>query len=271
MGTGSLLLSKLSNTVWSIRPEMLNTFENVLNFKFNEMEKLALVDSKPNIESGLVVTHGSKAIISISGMLMDNCSWLDSMCGMVSYGDIEQAVSECTATKGIDHIIMLWDSPGGMASGCSRATKVIRAAREQKRVTSLVIGQCCSAAYYLASGADEIYADDPIRTVGHIGCYMLHVDQSERDQKEGLKFTYIKAGKYKTDGNSHEPLTKSAMDHLQESVNTCYEGFINDVAINRNLSVDAVRAVAEGKWYDAVKAPKEILDGFATLNEILTW
>jgi len=61
------------------------------------------------------------------------------------------------------------------------------------------------------------------------------------------------------------------MDHLQELVNTCYEGFINDVAINRNLSVDAVRAVAEGKWYDAVKAPKEILDGFATLNEILTW
>jgi len=275
METGSLLLSKLSNTVWAIRPEMLPIFENVLNMKFNEMEKLsaAVVAKKPQdeIRSDLVTIYGSKAIISVSGILMDNCSWLDAMCGMTSYGMIEQAVDECANASGIDHIITLWDSPGGMASGCNRATNVFRAARDKKRCTSLVTGQCCSAAYYLASGSDEVYADDPIRMVGHIGCYMLHVDQSKKDEKDGYKFTYIKAGEFKTDGNSHEPLSKSAMEQLQESVNTCYENFINDVAINRRLSVDQIRGVANGKWYDAVKAPKEILDGFATLGEILTW
>lgn len=70
-------------------------------------------------------------------------------------------------------------------------------------------GMAASAAYYLASQADEIVVSNS-SGAGSVGVYVAHIDASEYEKNIGIKTTLISAGKYKTEGNPFEPLTEEA-------------------------------------------------------------
>lgn len=272
METGkSFLLQKINTSIWFVRPEILQVLQGVLNTKFNEGLKIgSFLDVAPKaaIEGSEKITDG-KMVIPISGVMLNKAGGLDALCGVYGYNMLKGSLQAAWDNDDVNHVILDWDSPGGMSCGCSEMANEVRTLATKKRVTSICTGQMCSAAYYIGSAADEIYASDPMCIIGSIGCYMLHCDQSSKDAQDGLKFTYVKAGKYKTLGNEHEPLDDGSKSILQDMVNNAYDMFLSDVATNRNTSVDAIKNLAEGKIYDANKAPKALFDGIKTLDELL--
>lgn len=279
MVTGSHLLERLSTSVWYVRPEFLQTMQNILELKFvdnlkvDQIKELLRVDEKneelqANTPYNVV---GRKMIIDIKGTLVNEASWLDACCGFVGMDKISTLLSAAEDDPKIDHVILRWSSPGGTAIGCEALSNQVYALRNKKRVTSLAAEQMCSAAYFIGSAADEVYAEDPVSHIGSIGSLLLHVDQSKMDSDRGLKFTYISAGKYKTLGNPHEPLNPEAYSELQNSINYCYEVFLKAVQRNRGISAEEAASMAEGRVYNAGQAPKIMLDGITSLNDILSW
>ena len=128
-----------------------------------------------------------------------------------------------------------------------------------------------SAAYYTGSAATKVFAAPGGSLVGSIGVIMTHIDHSEALAAEGVKYTFVTAGKYKAAGNATEPLDESALSYMQGLVDQGYEQFTSAVALNRGVSKATVKAdYGQGKVLtpkDALKAG--MIDGIRTLDQVI--
>jgi signal peptide peptidase SppA len=147
----------------------------------------------------------------------------------------------------------------------------IRAARGTKPIVAVANTEASSAAYWLASQADEFVSTRSGR-VGSIGVFAAHEDESAKAEAEGIRTTLVSAGRYKTEGNPFEPLTDEAKAHMQSMVDEYYSMFVTDVAAGRGLTADAVRSgYGEGREVTASTALEVgMIDRVATTEEIVS-
>jgi signal peptide peptidase SppA len=139
----------------------------------------------------------------------------------------------------VSGILLAFDSPGGEVKGLFDLADSMSAEPRNKPMLAFV-DQACSAAFMLASTADQIVISQ-VGEIGSVGVIALHRDVSARDEQDGLKYTAIYAGARKNDGNPHEPLTPGAKSEIQSRIDQIYEMFATAVAQNRGMSAAAVR------------------------------
>lgn len=188
------------------------------------------------------------AIVPIRGLLTKRSEIFSSFMGTTSYDDIFSAISDALEDEKVEKILLDIDSPGGEVSGLFDLVDFIFNSRGQKPIYSVANDYACSAAYAIASATEKIFVN---RTscVGSIGVIATHLDVSEADKKEGLKYTTIFAGEKKNDLSPHEPLSENAKDDLQKEVTRLYEMFLSTVARNRGISAELVRTTQAATYY----------------------
>lgn len=145
------------------------------------------------------------------------------------------------ADRTVGAIVIPIDSPGGSIDGVPETAALVREGRRTKPVVAVVDTLAASAAYWIAAQASEVVIT-PSGSVGSIGVYVAHVDQSALEAQVGLKVTLISAGKYKVEGNPHEPLSPAARDYAQGIVDTWYRRFVEEVAAGRRTTPARVAA-----------------------------
>jgi signal peptide peptidase SppA len=189
-------------------------------------------------------------IIPIHGLLTKNTNFMNSFFEMTSYEDIKDAIDANLNDAEVKAILLDIDSPGGEVGGLFDLVDFIYESREVKPIYAIANDQAFSAAYAIASAASKIFVN---RTsgVGSIGVIATHVDISEMDKKEGIKYTTIFAGDKKNDLSPHEPLSNNAMADLQKEVDRLYGMFIATVARNRNISTVQVKATQAALYFGA--------------------
>jgi signal peptide peptidase SppA len=217
---------------------------------------------------------GSVGVIPIRGTIRHHAAadiW--SILFGSSASTTEQISSELRAMladETIGAIVLDIDSPGGTSYGITELSTEIFNARGKKPIVALADDVMASAAYWIGSAADALYAT-PSALVGSIGVYILHEDISKMADDVGVKVTFVSAGKYKTEGNQFEPLDDEARGHLQELVDDTYDQFVKDVARNRGVADAAVRqGYGQGRVLPAKKAKAlGMIDGIYTLDEAI--
>jgi signal peptide peptidase SppA len=170
----------------------------------------------------------------------------------------------------VSTVVLNIDSPGGLVDLVPEVAAEIRGARGAKPIVAVANTRASSAAYWLASQADEL-AVTPSGEVGSVGVYLLHTDWSGANEKEGIAPTYISAGKFKTEANPDEPLTDDAREHLQALVDDSYGMFVSDVAAGRGVSEADVRGgFGEGRVLPAAMAlDAGMVDSVETLEQVV--
>lgn len=185
-------------------------------------------------------------LIPVMGPLAYNVSLGDALCSdIVSYRDIRDMFREALADPLIESILFQFDSPGGEVAGVFDLADEIYNARAQKPIYAIIDESAFSAAYALASAASTIFVP---RTggAGSIGVIATFVDQSDKDKKDGLKYISIFSGARKNDFNPHNPLSSEALARLQSLVDEDYKIFVETIARNRGMTVDAVIGTEAG-------------------------
>lgn len=196
----------------------------------------------------------SVAVIPISGPLTKRRSFWSFLFGGSSYAEIARTVAFAAQDPEVSGIVLDIDSPGGTISGVEAAGDAIFAARQQKPLAAFANGTMASAAYWLGSAADTVIAEKTA-AVGSIGVLMVHYDWSVALANEGIKISYLTAGRYKALGNPAEPLSREARDVFQAELDQVYGIFVDTVARNRNVSRDQVLAdMADGRVFIGAKA-----------------
>ena len=167
-------------------------------------------------------------------------------------------------------IVLDVDSPGGSVYGVDELSKEIFQARGVKPVIAVVNSLAASAAYWVASAAQEMVIT-PGGEAGSIGVFVAHADWSEAFKSAGVAISLIHAGQYKIEGNPYQPLGEEARAQLQKEVDGYYSMFTAAVARNRGVTVAAVgRDFGQGRVFQAKEA-KDIglVDRVGTLSQTL--
>lgn len=169
------------------------------------------------------VSHRQKSIAAICGV---------RLCSME---ETASALQQAAADPAVHTILLDIDSPGGTVNGTPELAQVVRTIAKDKHVYAFTAGQCCSAAYWVASQADVIYAA-PSATVGSIGVILPVVDSSALYDRCGLKMEVFSAGKYKSTGMDGTSLTEEQRDRLTQQVNATWGRFKQAVTRRRSIS-----------------------------------
>lgn len=213
------------------------------------------------------------AVINAFGMIMQHSSQVDNISGPggTSCERLSQSLRAALADPSVKSIVFNYNSPGGGVYGIEALANEMFAARGQKPMVAQINSMCGSAAYWLATQADEIVVT-PGGEVGSIGAYGLHEDKSKAAANAGVKYTFISAGKYKVEGNAFEPLSDEALAATQKKVDAYYGQFVNAVARGRGTTAKDVRGgMGQGRMELAGDALKlNMADRIATLDQTLT-
>ncbi len=197
-------------------------------------------------EAGHFVGHGI-AVLPIVGSLVQRADAMSAVSGMLGYSRISSMFTEALADPAVREIFLEIDSPGGEVAGVFDLADRMHAARGVKKVTAVVNEVAASAAYLLASVADEIVAPRT-GSVGSIGVVTAHFDQSKAMEKRGVAVTFIYAGDKKVDGHPYAPLPDEVRAELQGKIDSIYKMFVETVARNRGMSAEAVRNTKAGMF-----------------------
>ena len=198
-----------------------------------------------------VVSDNGTLIIPVKGVLLHDFPY-QYFSYATGYEYIWRAFERGLSDENVKRIALLIESPGGEVAGTFDLVDRIYAARGSKPVRAFAHEFAYSAAYSIASAADDIVVS---RTggVGSIGVVTAHVDFSKALEADGVKVTFIYAGAHKVDGNAYEALPAAVKLRIQQRIDTLYAVFVDTVARNRNLDAAAVRAT-EALTYTADEA-----------------
>lgn len=191
-------------------------------------------------------------ILSLRGTLLKRARGMNALSGLTGYEALSVDLAEALADDNVRGIVLDVDSPGGEAQSSFELADEILAAREIKPVFAVANANAHSAAYLLASHAERVYVERT-SSVGSIGVYTVHVDQSRANEAAGVKPTFIFAGARKVDGNAHEPLSAEVRERLQARVDRSYGFFVEAVAKARGLTAKAVKDT-EADTYEGQEA-----------------
>jgi len=219
----------------------------------------------PRTEKPFAFAAG-KAIIPIHGSLINrfSASW-----GFVTgYNFIRAQLDAAMADDDVDGVIYDVNSFGGHAANCMETSEYIRKASQVKPSMALVDSYAFSAAYALASAATKMYS---IKSgdVGSIGVVATHVSYEKMLADVGLKITFITAGAHKVDGNPYQDLSDEAKAGMQRNIDSAYEDFVAQVALNRSLDAKTVRDT-EARCYSAEDGlALGLIDGIVSQEDAL--
>ncbi|WP_250294708.1 S49 family peptidase [Wolbachia endosymbiont of Oedothorax gibbosus] len=221
-----------------------------------------------NIKHAVRSSERGIKVIPIHGILTKNSEAFDDILGMTSYEKIREEIEEALMNEEVETIILDIDSPGGEVNGLFDLSDFIYKARGEKEIIAIANDDAYSAAYAIASSAEKVLVT---RTsgVGSIGVIASHIDQSGFDEKQGVKYTTVFAGKRKNDLNPHEPITSESLENLQKEVDRLYEMFLQLVARNRNLTTEKIKSTEAGLYFGERAIEIGLADEVITYSEFI--
>jgi protease-4 len=151
-------------------------------------------------------------------------------------------------------IVLRIDSPGGGVGASQEIYREVVKAREARKVIVASLGGlAASGGYYVACGADKIMAN-PGTITGSIGVIMQFSNLEELLKKIGYQGYVIKSGTYKDVGSPFREMTPEERTLLQEVIDTVHQQFIKAVAEGRQLPIEQVAAIADGRIFSGEQA-----------------
>lgn len=179
------------------------------------------------------------AVVPLYGAVAKNLSaWEEACGGGTDINAFETAIRQARAAEDIHTLILDIDSPGGSATGIAELGGLIAATAQEKTVYTFTDATMASAAYWLGSQANEVFAAASA-TVGSIGTYIAWLDPAVKMELEGIKLRLYAEGEHKGMGLPGRPMSKADDAHLKALVKEINDEFTGAVRAARGDVADS--------------------------------
>ena len=204
------------------------------------------------------------AIISANGTLQKHAMSVGQATSTVL---VRRAIRDAVSDSKVNSILISVESPGGTAAGTKEVADEITAASKHKPVHAHITDMGCSAAYWIASSAQRLTANE-MALVGSIGTYQVVQDLSSMAESEGVKVHVIKAGAFKGTGTPGTELTSEQLSYLQGLIESMNANFVAGIASGRGFSAKDAQSVADGRCHMAADAKAlRLIDGVMSFDD----
>ena len=203
------------------------------------------------------------ALIDIRGIINDSAP--------ANADNIIEGLQNSFDDKNTQAVILRINSPGGSPVQAAQIYHEVRYLRTQHpkiKIYTVCDDLCASAAYYIASATDAIYAS-PASLVGSIGVLMDGFGFVDTMKKVGVERRLITAGTYKGFLDPFSPEKPKEKQIAERMLAGVHQQFINAVKQGRGNRLKENPDIFSGlAWSGEEALPLGLIDGFGDLTTL---
>ncbi|MBK18231.1 MAG: signal peptide peptidase SppA [Rhodospirillaceae bacterium] len=168
-------------------------------------------------------------------------------------------------------LIVRINSPGGTVVGGEALHRALNRVRKEKPVIAVMDELATSAGYMVAVASDRIIAHEGTIT-GSIGVLFQTAEVTELLSKLGVKFEAIKSAPLKAEPSPFSKVTPKVREATKLLVDDMYSMFVDMIVKNRDMTLEKVRGLADGRVYTGRMALKNgLVDEIGNERQAKRW
>jgi len=186
---------------------------------------------------------------------------------IIGQGIINEALIKARKDKNVKAIVLRVNSPGGSPLTSDIIWREIELAKKVKPVVVSMGDVAASGGYYIAAGADKIFAQ-PTTITGSIGVFGTVPNMSGLAKDIGINAEQVGTNANSIEYSLFEPMSDAFRNQVQESIEDTYTTFLERVAQGRGISVAQADSLAQGRVWSGVDAKRiGLVDELGTLDD----
>ncbi len=173
----------------------------------------------------------------------------------IGQGMMTEAIRKAKNNEKVKAIVLRVNSPGGSALTSDIIWREIELAKESKPVVVSMGNVAASGGYYIAAGADKIFAE-PTTITGSIGVFGVIPNITELAETIGVNAEQVGTNENSVDYSVFEPMSPTFRNTVQEGIEEVYDTFLDRVSKGRGMTVAQADSLAQGRVWSGVDAQK---------------
>ena len=235
---------------------------------FEDIKAIQFPDYVKAKSTSTVKADKKVAVIYAEGNIVDG-NEKQQVAGDRFAGIIEDVRKDST----VKAVVLRVNSPGGSVLASEKIKNEIELL--QKRGVPVIASYgdyAASGGYWISAGCDKIYSNATTLT-GSIGVFSMIPDISGViEDKLHVNITPVNSNKHADMLSMMRPLDKAELDYMQASVEKIYDKFTALVAEGREMTVEGVDNIAQGRvWTGAEALGIGLVDEIGTIEDAINY
>jgi len=175
--------------------------------------------------------------------------------GTIGGASLSRELRKLRRNAKVKAVVLRVNSPGGSAIASEQIQRELALIKQQKPVVVSMGSLAASGGYWISTAASRVFAE-PNTITGSIGVFSLVPNIQTLANRQGITFDTVKTGRYADLFTIARPRSDAELAVLQRGTDAVYDAFLQRVADARGLSLDSVRAIAEGRVWSGQRAQR---------------
>ena len=181
-------------------------------------------------------------------------------------------ISKIKADSSIKAVVLRVNSPGGDAQAAEMINTELQLLRNEKPVIVSFGDYAASGGYWISAKSDYIFTDKTTLT-GSIGVFSLMMNVGKGLKKHlNINVAELGTNRHSNMMSGMNPLNESEQAYMQNFVEDVYTGFTELVAEGRELNIDYVDSIAQGRvWTGSEAVNLKLADKIGGITEAIQY
>ena len=236
--------------------------DNYKNVKSISLADYAKIKDVPNLKAANKV-----AVIYAEGNIVDG-NESDGVAG----DRFAKIIADVRADKDVKAVVLRVNSPGGSVMASEKIKAELDLLRENVPVIASYGDYAASGGYWISANSDYIFSNATTLT-GSIGVFSMIPDiGGVVKDKLHVTITPVKSNEHADMMGMMRALTPKETAYMQASVENIYNKFTSLVAEGRDMTVEDVDAIAQGRvWAGADAIEIGLVDQIGTIEDAIEY
>ncbi len=180
--------------------------------------------------------------------------------------DVREFIDAAEAEYLVEAVVFEINSPGGTPVASEAIASEI--ANLTLPNVALVGDMAASGGYMIAAAADTIVAS-PMSDVGSIGVTMSYLEESQKNEEEGITYVPLNSAEFKDIGSPYKAITEEEKTLLEGQLKEVHDYFVELVSRYREIDKEKVAELATGATFTGQTAlEKGLVDKLGGREEV---
>ena len=207
------------------------------------------------------------AVIYLDGEIIDGDGY-----EQIAGNRFAKIIADVRNDSSVKAAVIRVNSPGGSVLAAEKILAEIELLQKNIPVVASFGDYAASGGYWISAGCNKIYSDATTLT-GSIGVFSMIPDFSKTiKNKLHVNIVNVNSNKHSDMYGMMRPLDNAEIKYMQNSVEKIYDRFTSIVADGRDLSIEQVEKIAQGRvWTGAQALEIGLIDEIGTIEDAIDW
>lgn len=234
--------------------------------KFEEINVLSIDEYSQLMPANTIDSNNQIAVLYAYGAIEDGNS------EGIQSAELVPQILKLAEDDNVKALVMRVNSPGGSAFASEQIWEALEVFKKTGKPFAVSMGDyAASGGYYISCGADYIFAD-PLTITGSIGIFgLIPCAEDLIQNKLGVNFEIVSTN---PNGSIYltQKMSPEMYNAMQAMVEDGYDLFTRRCAEGRGITQEAIKAIGEGRVWDAYSAKRHgLVDEIGLLEDAINW